>query len=254
MSWLDVDDLTISYNGTSAVSGLNLGVDTGEIVALIGPSGSGKTSVLHAVNRLLDMVPRAQISGHVRIDGEDVYASGTDVQSLRRRIGLIFQKPTPFPLSIRRNIAWPLDEHGVSRKEVSGRVEEALRQAALWEEVCDRLDAPAYTLSGGQQQRLSIARALALRPDLLLMDEPTSALDPTATTRIESMLLKLKTKIPILFVTHNLFQARRISDRTYILWPRNGSGGILVESGETTAVFDNPQSSEAREYLGGQKG
>jgi phosphate transport system ATP-binding protein len=250
---LEARAVTVSYNGRPAISELSLAFEQSLVTALLGPSGCGKSTLLWALNRLHDLTPGARVSGRVLLDGGDIYAPGVDVLALRRRVGLIFQRPNPFPFSIEENIAFALREHGVPRRELGGRVEEALRAAALWEEVKDRLKKPAAALSGGQQQRLCIARAIALSPEVLLMDEPCAALDPLATAKIEELILGLRGRYTLVVVTHNLAQARRISDRAACFWVRDGVG-VLAEEAPTVALFDAPRSPEVRDYIQGRAG
>ena len=207
---IGVEGLSLRYGIKPALADVSLDLYQGCITALIGPSGCGKTSFLSALNRLTDMIPGCRISGSIRFDGNDIHAPGTDVQRLRRDIGMIFQKPAPFPLSIRRNIELPLREHGLRQQaELNERLQQVLLDVGLWAEVEDRLDAPALALSGGQQQRLCIARALALRPKVLLMDEPCSALDPISSGVVEDLIQRLRGRYTVVIVTHNLAQARR---------------------------------------------
>ncbi len=222
-----------------------------EILALIGPSGCGKSTFLRTLNRMNDTIPGARLEGEVLITGQNIYAPGTDVIGLRRRVGMIFQRSNPFPFSIAENVAYGLKVNGLAKKkgEQADVVERCLRATGLWDEVKDRLNKPALALSGGQQQRLCIARALAIEPEILLMDEPASALDPIATGRIEELALELKEKYTIVIVTHNLQQAARISDRTSFFLM-----GRLVESGRTQAMFTNPQRKETEDYITGRFG
>jgi phosphate transport system ATP-binding protein len=235
------------------LSGVSLDIPAGQVTALLGPSGCGKSTLLCALNRLHDLDPAASVQGRVQLSGFDLYAPGVDVLALRRRVGLIAQKPSPFPFSIFENIAFALREHGTPRRELSARVEEALTAASLWDEVKDRLQKPADQLSGGQQQRLCIARAVALRPEVLLMDEPCAALDPLATGKIEELVGELSKSCTVVIVTHNLAQARRVSQRAALLWARDGVGS-LVEQGPTQEVFATPCCQEARDYLSGRIG
>lgn len=221
-----------------------------EITAFIGPSGCGKSTCLKTLNRMNDLVEGCKITGGVFIDGEDIYAPQTDVTLLRRRAGMVFQKPNPFPMSVYDNIAYGPRVHGVKKKhELDEIVERSLREAALWDEVKDRLKKSALGLSGGQHQRLCIARALAVEPDILLMDEPTSALDPISTTKIEDLMAELKKKYTVVIVTHNMQQAARISDRTafFLL-------GEIVEYDATPAMFSMPQDKRTEDYITGRFG
>lgn len=220
-------------------------------MAVVGPSGCGKSSLLSAVNRMSDLVPGARISGQVRIDGEDVLASGMDVQHLRRQVGMVFQQPNPFPLSIAENILFALREHGVGDKhELHARMQQALLSTGLWGEVQARLDKPALGLSGGQQQRLCFARALALEPSVLLLDEPCSALDPIASSTVEALIESLKGRYTLLMVTHNLAQARRLADHVAVCWVRDGCGCVL-DSGPVERLFGGACDPLAQRYLSG---
>ncbi|MBA2301162.1 MAG: phosphate ABC transporter ATP-binding protein, partial [Acidobacteria bacterium] len=221
------------------------------VTAFIGPSGCGKSTFLRTLNRMNDIIPGTRVDGHVRIDGHDVYGPGTDVVALRRRVGMVFQKSNPFPKSIFENVAYGLRINGLAgnRSELQGRVEESLRQAAIWEEVKDRLQDSALALSGGQQQRLCIARALAIKPSILLMDEPASALDPIATQRIEELVYQLKSEYTIVIVTHNMQQAARVSDFTAFFWL-----GKLIEYDATQKMFTNPSEKLTEDYVTGRFG
>ncbi len=247
-SVLEVIDVTIRYGVNPAVRQVSLSIPQHRITAIIGPSGCGKSTLLRAFNRMNDFIPDVAMEGRILYMGSDLYARGVDPVEVRRCIGMVFQKPNPFPKSIFQNVAW-----GPSINEYSGsleaRVEQSLRRAALWEEVSDRLHDSALTLSGGQQQRLCIARALAMEPDVILMDEPCSALDPVSTARIEDLMFELKERYTIVIVTHNMQQAARVSNLTAFL--ENGS---LVEFGETEQVFTNPQHKRTEEYVTGRFG
>ncbi len=246
--------LSVHYGAKTAVRDVELDIAEGAVTALIGPSGCGKSSFLYSLNRMTDLIPGCRVTGAVRIDGTDVCEPGVDTVLLRRRVGMIFQKPNPFPMSIRRNIELPLKEHGVrGRARRAEVVETVLRDVGLWDEVKDRLHAPAQGLSGGQQQRLCIARALALEPRVLLMDEPCSALDPIASGVVEDLIRRLRGRVTLLVVTHNLAQARRIADATGVFWVRDGAGA-LVEHGPTDAVFERPAAEETRRYVTGLHG
>lgn len=212
MALVEMCDLTIRYGSRLVIESFTDQLPAGQITALVGPSGSGKSTLLSTVNRMTDMIPNCHVSGDVRVDGKSVYDSRVDTIELRRRVGMVFQQPTPFPLTIRRNLSLPLRELGLSRTEIETRVESALTSAALWDEVSDRLDAPACELSGGQQQRLCVARALALDPQVLLLDEPCSALDQESTEQVEQTLQSLSGRVTLVIATHNLAQAARISD------------------------------------------
>lgn len=226
----------------------------GEITALVGPSGCGKTSFLNGLNRLTDMIPGCTVRGSVRMGGLDIFSPETDVIALRRRIGMIFQKPNPFPLSIQGNLELPLREKGgMDRTARTRAIEKALRDVGLWGEVRDRLNGPAFSLSGGQQQRLCIARALVLEPEVLLMDEPCSALDPLSSGVVEDLIKSFRRRYTVLIVTHNLAQARRIADHTALLWAQNGPGR-LVEFGTTLQIFESPREDLTAAYVNGLRG
>lgn len=251
---LRIEGLSVAYNGRQVVSDVSLNIQRGCITALIGPSGCGKTSFLSCLNRLTDLIPGCQVSGQVLLDGEDIAAAGTDVLMLRRRIGMIFQRPNPFPLSIRRNLDMPLKEHGYhQREDRAERIERALRDVGLWDEVKDRLDTSALGLSGGQQQRLCIARALVLEPEILLMDEPCSALDPLASGVVEDLIQRLGGHYTVIIVTHNLAQARRIANFTAFFWTRDQIGQ-LIEFGPCKQVFDAPAEPLTAAYINGVRG
>lgn len=247
---LQVKDLDLWYGAHQALHSVSLDIPEKSITAFIGPSGCGKSTFLKTLNRMNDLVPGVKITGEVRYRGEDIYAPGTDVCRLRREIGMVFQKPNPFPMSIYDNIAYGPRTHGIrSKARLDELVERSLRGAAIWDEVKDRLKKNALGLSGGQQQRLCIARALAVEPAVLLMDEPTSALDPISTSRIEELTMELKERYTIVIVTHNMQQAVRISDRTafFLL-------GELVEYGATEQVFSAPAEKRTEDYITGRFG
>jgi len=248
---LQADDVRVTYGAVRAVDGVSLTMDRDQVTALIGPSGCGKSSFLRALNRMNDTVPGARVSGTVRLDGEDVYAPDTDVVSLRRRVGMVFQKPNPFPKSVYENVAYGPRIHGLAtaRDQLDAVVEGSLRRAGLWDEVKDRLTDRGTALSGGQQQRLCIARALAVEPEVILMDEPCSALDPIATARIEELIAELSGRYAIVLVTHNMQQAARVSGRTAFF-----DAGRLVEYGPTIQVFTNPREDRTRDYITGRYG
>lgn len=251
---VQVRNLSLRYDGKIALDTITLDIYKGCITALIGPSGCGKTSFLSAINRLTDLIPGCSVAGQVLVGGQDIYHPHCDVQALRRRIGMVFQKPVPFPLSIRRNLSLPLNEHGVTREnEVAAIIEQVLRDVGLWDEVHDRLDAPALSLSGGQQQRLCIARALALNPEILLMDEPCSALDPIASGVVEDLICRLQGRYTIVIVTHNLAQARRIANYAAFFWVRERAGQ-LVEFGRCQHIFESPRHELTAAYVNGSRG
>ncbi len=250
MNIITTNDLCLWYGKTQALRDINISVPEGSITALIGPSGCGKSTFLKTLNRMNDLVPDVRITGSVKYRGKDIFAPGTDVNELRRQIGMVFQKPNPFPMSIYDNIAYGPRTHGIrSKAKLDEIVETSLKNAAIWDEVKDRLKKSALGLSGGQQQRLCIARALAVDPDVLLMDEPTSALDPISTTRIEELAMELKSKYTIIIVTHNMQQALRISNKTafFLL-------GELVECNDTEKIFSKPQDKRTEDYITGRFG
>ena len=252
-SILSVQDLCLWYGSHQALTNINIEIPEKSITALIGPSGCGKSTFLKTLDRMNDLVPGVKITGSVRYKGEDIFDPSVDVSELRRQVGMVFQKPNPFPMSIYDNIAYGPRTHGMKNKaKLDEIVEQSLRGAAIWDEVKDRLKKNALGLSGGQQQRLCIARALAVEPaepEVLLMDEPTSALDPISTSKIEELAMELKEKYTIVIVTHNMQQAVRISDRTafFLL-------GELVECGETEKLFSQPQDKRTEDYITGRFG
>jgi len=251
---MSVDRLTLRYQGKPAFEEVTLGFPKGTITALVGPSGCGKTSFLNCLNRLTDLIPGASMSGSIRLGGLEIGEGAVDVVALRRRVGMIFQKPNPFPLSIRRNLEFPLREHGVrDRSLLDATVEKALRDVGLWDEVKDRLSGPALSLSGGQQQRLSIARALALEPEVLLLDEPCSALDPISSGIVEDLIKSLRPRYTMVVVTHNLAQARRMGDRAAVFWVQNGAGR-LIEQGPVPRIFEAPVDPLTLAYVSGMRG
>jgi phosphate transport system ATP-binding protein len=247
---ISVRDFDFFYGPSKVLHGITLDVPAKRVTALIGPSGCGKSTFIRSINRMNDIIPEAHAKGTITIDGKDVYAGDTDVVSLRRRVGMVFQKSNPFPKSIFDNVAYGLRIGGVrGKRELNDIVEKSLVRAALWDEVKDRLQGSALALSGGQQQRLCIARALAVDPDILLMDEPASALDPIATTKIEELIYELKDNYTIVIVTHNMQQAARVSDRTAFFML-----GRLVEYNETNAIFMNPREKMTEDYVTGRFG
>lgn len=251
---IQVENLCVSYHGKQVLEGVSLDINKGCITALIGPSGCGKTSFLSSLNRLSDLIPGSRVQGRIQIDGVDVTDPRLDVLALRRKVGMIFQKPNPFPLSIRRNIEMPLREHGLhQRGDIDERVERVLRDVGLWEEVRDRLDSPALALSGGQQQRLCIARALALEPSILLMDEPCSALDPIASAVVEELIRSLCNRYTVVIVTHNLAQARRVANYAAFFWMTERVGK-LIEFGRCQSLFDSPRNDLTAAYVTGISG
>jgi len=254
-----LDDVSVFYGDFRAVTDVSLDFGKNEITALIGPSGCGKSTLLRSINRMNDLVDGARVSGAVTFDGEDIYSRGVDPIEVRRRIGMVFQKPNPFPKSIYDNIAYGPRVTGMKVASMDDLVEEALTKAALWDEVKDKLKQSANGLSGGQQQRLCIARTIAVRPDVILMDEPCSALDPIATVRIEDLMQDLKNDYTIVIVTHNMQQAARVADRTafFTAQAAEGSGdrtGVLVEYGKTAQIFGDPRDDRTEGYISGRFG
>jgi phosphate transport system ATP-binding protein len=243
-------DFHLYYGTTHALKGVTLDIPSGSVTAIIGPSGCGKSTLLRSFNRMNDLIPGVRTLGHLAVSGVDVGASSTDVVELRRRVGMVFQRPNPFPKSIFENVAFGLRMLGMNDREaLAQRVEAGLRRAALWDEVKDRLERSALQLSGGQQQRLCIARCLAVEPEVILMDEPASALDPTATARIEELVLELRGRYTIVVVTHNMQQAARISDFTAFMLQ-----GELVEHDDTRRVFTSPRQKLTEDYITGRFG
>jgi phosphate transport system ATP-binding protein len=254
----DIDALAVDYGGNLALSGVTMEVRENFVTAFIGPSGCGKSTFIRCFNRMNDLIPGATVSGTILYHDRDLYASNVDPVEVRRRIGMVFQKPNPFPKSIYENVAFGPRVLGLKR-DLDGRVERALHQAALWDEVKDRLKDNALSLSGGQQQRLCIARALAIEPDVILMDEPASALDPISTSRIEDLVHELKRDYTIVIVTHNMQQAARVADMTAFFSVEvraDGSGrhGVLVEYDATTKIFTNPSDKRTEDYVTGRFG
>jgi phosphate transport system ATP-binding protein len=247
---IDVEHFDVWYGKTQALHDINLSIRPRAVTAFIGPSGCGKSTFLRSINRLNELIPGARRSGEIRLDGENIYQKGMDVVTLRQRVGMVFQRWNPFPKSIYDNVAYgPRINASPSRADLDAVVESALRRAALWDEVKDRLRGSALTLSGGQQQRLCIARALANEPEVLLLDEPASALDPGATQKVEELVYELKRELTIVIVTHNLQQAARISDRTAFFYL-----GRLVEMGDTQRVFTSPSEERTEAYITGRFG
>jgi len=250
-SKISVSNLDFYYGKAQALHNINIEIPEREVIAFIGPSGCGKSTFLRTFNRMNDTIPIAKAVGSVIIDGENIYDPGTDVVALRRKVGMVFQKSNPFPKSIFENVAYGIRINAIhsSKEDLADRVEKALRDAALWEEVKDRLNTSAFGLSGGQQQRLCIARALAVQPEVVLMDEPASALDPIATQKIEELVVELKRNYTIVIVTHNMQQAARVSDRTAFFML-----GKLVEFNSTEKVFTNPDEKLTEDYITGRFG
>lgn len=249
MGKIKIKDLDLYYGDFQALKNINLDIEANKITAFIGPSGCGKSTFLKTLNRMNDLVEGCRITGDVQLNGEDIYGD-MDVNHLRKRVGMVFQNPNPFPMSIYDNIAYGPRTHGIrSKQKLDAIVEKSLRQAAIWDELKDRLKKSALGLSGGQQQRLCIARALAIEPEVILMDEPTSALDPISTSRIEDLAMELKKEYTIIMVTHNMQQATRISDKTafFLL-------GEMVEYADTDQLFSMPQNKKTEDYITGRFG
>ena len=245
-----VKDMELYYGSFHALKNVNLNIASGEITAFIGPSGCGKSTFLKSLNRMNDLVEGCRITGDIRLMGEDIYDKNMDVSVLRRRVGMVFQKPNPFPMSVYDNIAYGPRTHGVKKKaELDEIVEKILRDAAIWDELKDRLKKSALGLSGGQQQRLCIARALAVKPEVILMDEPTSALDPISTSKIEDLVMDIKKEYTIVMVTHNMQQAVRVSDTTVFFLL-----GEIIESGATGQMFSVPKDKRTEDYITGRFG
>ena len=250
----ELHGVTISYSGKPAIRDVDLAVHKNLVTAFIGPSGCGKTTLLRSMNRLNDLIAGASVDGSIRYHGHDLNASDVDAVEVRRRIGMVFQRPNPFPKSVYDNVAFGLRLHGM-KDDLDGRVERALRHAALWDEVKDRLKSSALSLSGGQQQRLCIARALAIEPDVILMDEPASALDPISTQAIEDLVETLKREYTIIIVTHNMQQAARVSDKTgFFSIDKTGDPGRLIEYDDTQKIFSNPTEKKTEDYITGRFG
>lgn len=249
-----VENLSIEYAGHTALKDVSLDIYRGCITALIGPSGCGKTSLLSSLNRMTDMIPGCSVRGQINIDGRNIRDHDLDIRGLRRRVGMIFQRPNPFPLTIYRNFEMPLREHGIrARSERDGRIEKALTDVGLWNEIKDRLHSPALALSGGQQQRLCIARALVLEPEILLMDEPCSALDPLSSGIVEDLIQSLRGRYTVVIVTHNLAQARRIANYAAFFWVKDRAG-TLVEFDLCRKLFEAPAHALTSAYVNGQRG
>ncbi|HSH64643.1 MAG TPA: phosphate ABC transporter ATP-binding protein PstB [Bacteroidia bacterium] len=238
------------YGSTQALKNINISIKPNTVTALIGPSGCGKSTYLRLFNRMNDLIDGTRINGSISIDGENIYAKGVNVDSLRKKVGMVFQKPNPFPKTIFENVAYGLRVNGISDKKlIEERVETSIKQVALWDEVKDKLKKSAFELSGGQQQRLCIARALAIQPSVILMDEPTSALDPISTSKVEELVYELKLKYTIVIVTHNMQQAGRVSDTTAFFYM-----GELIEHDNTKLIFTNPKMERTQNYITGRFG
>ena len=247
---LEINNLRLWYGQAQALHNVQMTVEKGLVTALIGPSGCGKSTLLRCINRMNDLVDGLKIDGEIRLNGEDIYDRGADVIALRKRMGMVFQKPNPFPMSIYENVIYPLKVDGVNDKTfLAETCERALRGAALWNEVKDRLDQSALGMSGGQQQRLCIARAIAADPEVLLMDEPCSALDPIATAKVEDLINELAGQYTVVIVTHNMQQAARVSDNTAFMYL-----GRLIEYGDTEVIFQTPKSGKTQDYVTGRFG
>jgi len=252
--FIQTENLSLHYGKKPVFTEITLPIHQGCITALVGPSGCGKTSFLSCLNRLTDLIPGCRVSGQIRLGSLDVMDAKLNTLLLRRRIGMIFQKPNPFPLSIWKNLALPLREHGIrNREQIDQMVETTLQDVGLWDEVKDRLDTSALSLSGGQQQRLCIARALVLKPEALLLDEPCSALDPISSGVVEDLIASLRVRYTLLIVTHNLAQARRIADYTALFWVQEGVGR-LIEYGSVRQIFESPQEGLTAAYVNGMRG
>lgn len=247
---LEVDKLELFYGKKQALNGIDLSIAKNRVTAFIGPSGCGKSTLLRSFNRMNDLVDDCHISGAIRLDGHNIYDKSVDVAALRRRVGMVFQKPNPFPKSIYENVAYGLRIQGINKRRVLDEVvEKSLRRAALWDEVKDRLHESALGMSGGQQQRLVIARTIAVEPEVLLLDEPASALDPISTLKIEELIYELKSQFTIVIVTHNMQQAARVSDYTAFMYM-----GDLIEYGNTDQIFTRPNKKQTEDYITGRYG
>ncbi|HKU10835.1 MAG TPA: phosphate ABC transporter ATP-binding protein PstB [Sinomonas sp.] len=255
---IDVKDLNVYYGSFRAVEGVSINIEARSVTAFIGPSGCGKSTFLRTLNRMHEVIPGAHVEGQVLLDGDDLYGPGVDPVAVRTHVGMVFQRPNPFPtMSIRDNVLAGVKLNGkkLSRSDADGLVESSLRGANLWNEVKDRLDKPGSGLSGGQQQRLCIARAIAVKPDVILMDEPCSALDPISTLAVEDLINELKEQYTVVIVTHNMQQAARVSDKTaFFNIAGTGKPGKLIEYADTTAIFNNPKEKATEDYVSGRFG
>ncbi|MDO5633881.1 MAG: phosphate ABC transporter ATP-binding protein PstB [Micrococcus sp.] len=255
---IDAEDLNVYYGKFLAVEGVNINIEARSVTAFIGPSGCGKTTFLRSINRMHEVLPGATTSGKIMLDGEDIYASGVDPVNVRAMVGMVFQRPNPFPtMSIRDNVlaGFKLNGSRLSRSDADDIVEKSLRGANLWKEVEDRLDKPGSGLSGGQQQRLCIARTIAVSPDVILMDEPCSALDPISTLAVEDLINEMKQEYTVVIVTHNMQQAARVADKTaFFNIAGTGKPGKLIEYDETTTIFNNPSNQQTEDYVSGRFG
>lgn len=246
---IEVENLNLWYGEKQALNNISMHIPKNSVTALIGPSGCGKSTFIRCLNRMNDLIKNCRVEGKVSIEGKNLYGKDVDVVDLRKHVGMVFQKPNPFPMSIYDNTAYGPRLHGVSKKDMEGVVEDALRSAAIWNEISDRLESSALSLSGGQQQRLCIARTLAVKPEIILFDEPCSALDPISTSKIEELIVNLKNDYTIVIVTHNMQQAARISDYTGFFLM-----GKLIEFGETRQIFQNPKEKSTEDYITGRFG
>jgi len=261
MANIEIEKLNVRFDANHVLKDINIKIEEKKITAIIGPSGCGKSTFIRCINRMNDLIPSCRVDGRVVVDGQDIYEKGVDPTEVRKRIGMVFQKPNPFPKSVFENVAYAPKIHGkpsatsadkltkLTRREVGDIVEWSLKRAALWDEVKDRLDKSAYSLSGGQQQRLCIARTLAIKPEIILFDEPCSALDPIATAKIEDLLVDLKKDFTVVIVTHNMQQAARVADRTAYFYL-----GELIEYGETKQMFEKPEKKLTERYITGRMG
>lgn len=250
---MSIDNLSLSYGNKLAFYKVSLNLNKGCVTGIIGPSGCGKSSFVQCLNRMTEVIDGAEVKGDVFLDGKSIFDSRVELIRLRKKVGIVFQEPTPLPVSIASNIELALKEHG--HPNIEQKVEQVLRDVGLWSEVKDKLRSPANNLSGGQKQRLCLARTLALDPDVILMDEPCSSLDPVSTENIENLIDKLRGKYTILIVTHNLAQARRVCDHVHAFWYNENLGcGEIIESGTCAQIFESPQSSIVKEYIGGFRG
>lgn len=252
--FVSVEALSVDYGGQRALHDVTFPIAKGAVTAIVGPSGCGKSTLLSCLNRMTDLIPGCRVRGRITIAGQDIRADRVDVVGLRRRVGMIFQRPNPFPLSIRENIAFPLRHHGVSdQRTLEDTLEAVLRSVGLWSEVKDRLGAPALALSGGQQQRLCLARALALEPEIILLDEPCSSLDPISSGVVEDLIASLAGRYTVVIVTHNLAQARRIAHSLVVLWVESGAGSV-IEHGPAAKIFASPHHPVSAMYISGARG
>jgi phosphate transport system ATP-binding protein len=250
-----VKNLSVYYGKFRAISGINMNIQTNKITAIIGPSGCGKSTLLRSLNRMNDLTPNTRVEGEIILDGKNLNANGVDIVDVRRRIGMVFQRPNPFPKSIYDNVAYGPRLYGVrSKNDLDEIVEKSLKQAALWDEVKDKLNQSGLSISGGQQQRLCIARALAVEPEVILMDEPASALDPISTLRIEELMQEIVKEYTIIIVTHNMQQAARVSNYTAMMMIDDNRAGTLVEFNDTHIIFTNPKDKRTEDYVTGRFG